>query len=185
MQDLHNVAPKGRVTIGWVLHSLETQSFGLLLVLLAVIAVVRGLCSLAGLLLVFCAAQMAVGRTRPFFPRWISERPLPGRQLDVIVPRLVTVLRITEKAVHQRWIMPPGMISRLVGFFALVLAIRLLVVPLPFSNVIPAIVIGVIAMAYLEEDGVFLCLGLLAGFTVIGVDAVIVADVVRTKLPLS
>lgn len=81
--------------------------------------------------------------------------------------------------------MPPGMISRLVGFFALVLAIRLLVVPLPFSNVIPAIVIGVIAMAYLEEDGVFLCLGLLAGFTVIGVDAVIVADVVRTKLPLS
>ena len=182
LQDLHDTAPENQATVGWVLHRLEAQSFGLILVLLAIVAMVPGVCSLAGLLLAVCAAQMMIGRSMPLFPRWITEHALPSRQLDAVVPRLVAMLQIAEKAVHPRWGKPPEMTGRVDGFIVLLLAILLLLIPVPFSNVVPAVTIGVIALAYLEEDGLLLCLGLLAGLALIGVDTLVVADLVRTKL---
>jgi hypothetical protein len=52
----------------------------------------------------------------------------------------------------------------LVGTVVLVLTTRILLVPLPFSNVIPAVLIALISLAYLEEDGVLLLLSTAAAF---------------------
>jgi hypothetical protein len=41
------------------------------------------------------------------------------------------------------------------------LTARLLLNPIPLSNVVPAVLIALIALAYLEEDGLLLTVGLL------------------------
>jgi hypothetical protein len=41
--------------------------------------------------------------------------------------------------------------------------------PLPLSNIPPALAIALISLAYLEEDGLLLAVGLVAGATVVTV----------------
>jgi len=45
----------------------------------------------------------------------------------------------------------------------------LVLVPIPVSNVVPASVIALISLAYLEEDGVLLSIALLAAMIVMAV----------------
>jgi hypothetical protein len=43
----------------------------------------------------------------------------------------------------------------------------LLLTPVPLSNIVPAIVIALTSFAYIEEDGLLLCLALLAAVVLI------------------
>jgi hypothetical protein len=54
-----------------------------------------------------------------------------------------------------------------VGVIILLLAVVLLLTPVPLSNVAPATVISVISVAYLEEDGLLLSAAFLAAIILI------------------
>ena len=98
----------------------------------------------------------------PPFPRRIAARPFPTRHLAALVQRAVPVLRYLEKVIHPRWPTPLEATKRLVGAVVLTLNITVLFTPIPFSNVVPALVIALISLAYLEEDGLLLSIALLA-----------------------
>jgi hypothetical protein len=49
------------------------------------------------------------------------------------------------------------------------LSVALVFIPIPLSNVIPALVIAVISLAYLEEDGLLLTIAMLAAVIVLTV----------------
>ncbi len=149
-----------------------------MLLLLAVAAAAPGICLVAGLLLLIPACEMIAGRPAPAFPRWLAGRTLPTRQLDTAVQRAIPVLRYLEKAVHPRWPAPPEATKRVVGIAVAMLSLRLLLTPIPLSNVLPAVVIALISLAYLEEDGLMLSIGLLAGFAVVAVDLWAVWEIV-------
>ena len=51
--------------------------------------------------------------------------------------------------------------------------------PIPLSNVVPALVIALISLAYLEEDGLLLSIALLAAVIVLTVELVVVWETVR------
>jgi hypothetical protein len=53
----------------------------------------------------------------------------------------------------------------------LLLSLVLLLTPVPLSNLPPAIVISLIALAYIEEDGLLLCAAFLAAIILIAVGA--------------
>jgi len=50
----------------------------------------------------------------------------------------------------------------------------LLFIPLPLSNIVPALVIALISLAYLEEDGLLLSVALLAAVIVLAVELAVV-----------
>ena len=50
----------------------------------------------------------------------------------------------------------------------------LLFIPLPLSNIVPALMIALISLAYLEEDGLLLSIALLAAVIVLGVELAVV-----------
>ena len=162
LQRLHDEAPKDRFTLGWVMGSLGRRSFGLIILLLAVVAIAPGLSIVAGLLLVIPAFEMIIGHTGPAFPARIAARPLPTRHLAALVQRAVPVLRYLETMIHPRWLAAVDASKRLDGVVVMLLSATLFV-PIPLSNVVPAFVIALIALANLEEDGVLLVLALLAG----------------------
>lgn len=145
LQELYDEAPAGHVTLEWLTSSLHKQWFGLIMLMLSVVAATPGISFVGGLLLVIPAFQMIAGRPAPIFPRWIAARPLPTQHLGAVARRAITVLRYVEKIFYPRY-------------------------PLPS---------GVTKIAYLEEDGLMLSIGLLAGFVVLAVDLWIVWEMVH------
>jgi hypothetical protein len=103
---------------------------------------------------------MIAGRAAPTFPRGIAARPFPTRHLAALVQRAVPVLRFLEKMIHPRWPAPLEATKRLVGMIVVLLNITVVFSPIPFSSVVPALVIALVSLAYLEEDGLMLLVGL-------------------------
>ena len=178
LQRLHDEAPTDHFTLGWVMRSLHTRGFGLILLLLALVAIAPGISIVAGLLLMIPAFQMIAGQPAPVFPRRIAVRPLPTRHLAALVQRAVPALRYLEKFIHPRWPTPLETTKRLVGTVVVLLNITLLFTPVPVSNVVPALVIAVISLAYLEEDGFLRSIALLAGVIVLAVEMVAVWEMI-------
>ena len=131
LQRLHDEAPPDRFTLDWVMRSLHRRGFGLILLLLALVAIAPGVSIVAGLLLMFPAFQMIAGQPAPVFPRRIAVRPLPTRHLAALVQRAVPVLRYLEKFIHPRWPTPFDATKRLVGAVVAVLNITVVIHPYP------------------------------------------------------
>jgi hypothetical protein len=109
-------------------------------------------------------------RRGPVFPRFIAGRTLQKQRLASMLNRAVPVLRYLEQFIRPRWQTPFEMTKRVVGGAILLVGI-LLFVPLPLSNVPPALVIILLSFAYLEEDGVLLCIALAAALVVLMIAA--------------
>lgn len=163
-------APAGQVTLGWVLGNLEDRSFGLILLLAALLGLVPGLSPLAALLLAIPAVQMIRGRAEPVLPGRLARRRLSTRRLTRLLARVVPLLRRMERVVRPRWPTPFEATKRVVGVVILLLAATLLA-PIPFSQYIPVAVIVLLAFAFLEEDGVLLALALAAALVSLAITA--------------
>jgi hypothetical protein len=174
LQKLHDEAPAGHVTLDWLMSSLQKQSFGLIMLVLAVVAAAPGISLIGGLLLLIPAFQMIAGRPAPTFPRWIAARNLPTQNLGAVVQRANPMLRYLEKAVYPRCPTPPEATKRVVGIAVMMLSARLILIPIPLSNILPALIIALISLAYTEEDGLVLSISLLIGFVVIALDLAMV-----------
>jgi len=115
LQGLLDDAPADQFTLVWLLGHLHRRSFGLIMLLLALFAMLPGISYAAGLLLAVPALEMIAGCVAPVFPRRIATRPLPTRHLARTVRRAIPVLRYLERAIHPRWHTPSGVTKRVVG----------------------------------------------------------------------
>jgi hypothetical protein len=154
--------PADHFTLGWLSSHLHRRSFGVIVLVLALIAMVPGISYIAGLLLLAPAIEMIAGHKAPNFPRFIADRLLPTRHLAYAVQRAVPMLKHLERVIRPRWQMPLETTKRLVGVAVFVLTSLLLLTPLPFIQVVPGVIIIVLSVAYLEDDGLLLSAGLLA-----------------------
>ena len=159
LQALSDDAPADQFTVRWLLQRLHRHGFGIVILLLALVGMVPGICVLAAILLLIPAVEMIAGRDAPIFPGRLADRPVPTRYLVAAVRRANPVLLRVEKAIHPRWRMPPDMTKRIVGVAVILMAV-LLLAPIPMVQVLPASVIATIALAYIEDDGLLLSIGL-------------------------
>jgi hypothetical protein len=169
LQDLLDEAPADHFTLDWLISSLPERSFGIIMLLLAVLAMVPIGSVVPGLLLAILAAQMTAGRQGPVFPRRIAGHPLPTRHLVRMGRQPILVLKYLERIIRPRWPMPFGATKRVVGVVVLLLTGVLLLAPLPLTNVPPAADIALISLAYIEEDGVLLAIALVAGLILLAI----------------
>lgn len=167
LQRLHDEMPADRFTLGWLMRSLHKRSFGIIMLLLALVAITPGLSILAGLLLMIPAVQMLAGKPAPVFPNRIATRSFPARHLAAVVQRAVPMLGYLERVIHPRWHTSPEATKRLVGAVVIILSATLVFIPIPLSNVVPALVIALISLAYIEGDGLLLSIALLAAAVVL------------------
>ena len=159
LAELLDEAQGQNVTLDWLLSQLGTRSFGMMLLVVAPLGLLPGISPLAGILLIVPAYQMILGRPGPVFPRRLGQRQIGVHRLAALLGRIVPLLRYLERLVRPRWTTPFEWTKRVVGGAVLLLGLGLLI-PLPLSNVPPALTILLISFAYLEEDGILLCLAL-------------------------
>jgi hypothetical protein len=168
LSDLVNNLPGEHFTIEWLLGRLDRRSFGIVLLVMALVAMVPGISILIGPLLAIPAFEMILGRSGPSFPRRIAVYPLRSSALTGIVRRALPALAMLEKIVHPRWPISEGISRRAAGLAILALS-GLFLAPLPLIQIVPALLVALIALAYLEEDGLLLCLSLLGAFVLMAV----------------
>jgi hypothetical protein len=168
LQEVIRQAPAEYVTVGWLTSTLHRHSFGIIMLCLGLLATTPVGSTLPGLILAVMAVQLIAGRAEPVFPNFIMTRRLPTKQLRRLGDRAIHVLKYLEKVVHPRWPMTFEVAKRAVGIMVLLLTVVLLLTPVPLSNVAPAMVISLISLAYVEEDGLLLSVGFFAAIILIG-----------------
>ena len=163
-------APADYVSLAWLVDRFQARSFGLVMLLLALVSLLPGAGLLAGALLGFPAVQMILGRESPSVPRFLASRRIPTRHIAGLVARAVPVLERMEAVIHPRLPTPFEATKRATGVIVLLLAATF-ILPVPFSQIIPAFVIMLISFAYIEEDGVLMGISLVAALVSLAVTA--------------
>jgi len=163
-------APPDYVSLEWLIGRLQRRSFGLVMLLLALVSLLPGAGLIAAVLLAFSAIQMMAGRESPSLPRFLASRRVSTRHVARVAARAVPLLKRMEAVIHPRLPMPFQATRRSIAFAVLLLAATF-VLPVPFSQVIPALVVMLISFAYLEDDGILLCISLVAALVSLSVTA--------------
>ena len=161
LEDIVAQVPDGPVDLDWLLGRLEKRSFGLLLLMLGLLVIIPGVATVATLALLFPTVEMMLGRKAPTFPKLLSKRPFDFKRFKRFAEKVRPALRAIEGVSRPRWTLPPLITSRLVGAVIFALAWSAMW-PLPFVNVIPGIMIVLIAIAFLQEDGLLLTVATVA-----------------------
>jgi hypothetical protein len=97
-----------RVALGWLLDRLGDPSFGLVMLLLALLAAMPGASAIVAPLLAILALQMILGHTGPAVPRRVAQRSVRTQRLARTLGRAVPVLRAIEGFIHPRCPTPFG-----------------------------------------------------------------------------
>lgn len=119
-----------------------------------------GLTLVSGIPVLLLAWQMMLKRRVVWLPERLLERPLTERHLEMLRRRIVPPLFWLEKFVRPRyWPVAHGQDEFVIGLLCVVLAV-LLIVPLPLAQWAPAASITLLALAFLQRDGILLLVGL-------------------------
>ena len=161
LERLSRDAPAEGVTLEWIVARLRERSFGIVMLLIGLVGMLPGISPLVGILLAIPAVQMILGRSEPVLPGGLAKRRLSSARLARLLGRVIPMMQRLEKVVRPRWNRSFGLAKRFVGGVILILGATLLT-PLPFSQVIPSLVIVLLAFAVLEEDGLLLGIAVIA-----------------------
>jgi hypothetical protein len=178
LDELFGRAPAD-VTAGWLIDNLHERSFGIVLLILAMIGILPGASPVAGVLLLFPAWQLMRAHETPVLPGFIARRHLSGDQVRRAGRRLRWPLRKLESVIRPRWPEMFEVMRRAIGFSILLLAATMLW-PFPFSQVPTAIAIMLLAIAHLEEDGALLIVAMLGTFASLTFTGATVWAAIRT-----
>lgn len=151
--------PPDKVRIGHIVRQLRRRSFGGILILLAMLALLPAISFLAGLAMILPGLQMLSGFRAPLLPRVVRQREIGTDRVRALGMRAIPWIEKLERVVRPRWLfltLPP--MPSVVGFLVIGLAL-VVMLPLPFSNLPPAIALTCLALGLLERDGVIILVG--------------------------
>jgi hypothetical protein len=172
-------AKNAHVSVSWLIEQLGERSFGLTFFLMALIALVPGASTVVGVLIAWPAIQMVLGHRAPLLPDIIARRHIEVGKLARAIRILLPRLQWFERLIRPRWPTLFQATKRLTGILTLLVGLTL-ISPVPFSHVVPALVIMLLALAYLEEDGIALLVALTAALLSLTATAAAVWGVVET-----
>jgi hypothetical protein len=161
------------ITLADFADHLRERSFGLLLLILAIIGWIPilppGVASIFGLAILLLAGQMVLGRVQPWLPHWIARRAITSDAFARLVTRITPALQRLERVARPRLpFLTCAKAERLVAGFVMLLAL-VICVPLPMTNAFPALAVAILAIALIQQDGLLTLLGILAGVAALGI----------------
>jgi len=163
----HRLGNRG-ISIGELMLALEGKGHAAIIAILAMPfclpVQIPGLSTPFGIILIFTGLRISFGQA-PWLPGWLLVRKIPPPTTEGLLEGLRKLAVPAEKVLHPRLsvLCRNPFLHRvhgvLIAFLAILLALPL---PIPFSNLLAAIPILLMALALLEDDGVFMIAGYLA-----------------------
>ena len=151
------------VAIAEILQATAEGGFSLMISLLALpflFPMPPGLSSILGSGCLLLGIQMALGRKLPWLPRKVARFKFPRSFSRQLLSNVGQILAWLQKIVRPRWkkFANNAHTWRVNGLCIAWLSL-LLMLPIPFTNPLPAIAIVLIAVATLEADGLLMLIG--------------------------
>lgn len=164
----HRVSREHGLTIQELMLALEGKGHAAMVTVLSLPfsqpIQIPGLSVPFGIILFYSGLRIAFAQ-QPWLPGWLMRKKIPPTTAMGLLEGMRKVSRMTEKILHPRWafLCRRPVLHRLHGILIAFLSILLaLPLPIPFSNMLAAVPILLLALALLEDDGFFLIAGYLA-----------------------
>ena len=151
----------GRVAIRDIMGALKQRSYGALIAFFGlplVVPHVPGLSTVLGAPLVYLGLWLTLGKRSPWLPAFIADRSFEASTFATIVATISPWLDKAEAVLKPRWKPMTGTLARrAAGVMLLVLAL-VLVLPIPFGNMLPGLAATLFGFALLARDGLVMAL---------------------------
>jgi hypothetical protein len=167
--------PTGELSLGPMVEQVEGADGPgpvlFILTLPVLLPLPPGFSMVLALPLLLVAPQIMVGRRKVWLPAFLRKRSIKRPELVKVIKRVLPPVEKIEKIVRPRLGFLTGRVgASLVGFACTIIAM-VLVLPIPFANLAPAIAMGVFAIGLTRKDGLFV----LGGYGLMIVAAAIIA----------
>ncbi|MCC2604338.1 exopolysaccharide biosynthesis protein [Planctobacterium marinum] len=155
-----------KITLRMLTDRMGDRTFGLLLILLSIFNVIPFVSLFAGILIMCLGIQMSFGRTKAWLPKFILERPLSGPSVAKALLTFEPKIRAIERFLKPRWQFTEAFIVDRINGFIITLLGAIITLPVPFTNLGPALVLMIMGLGLLERDGLVQIAAALLGVSV-------------------
>ncbi|MBE9011174.1 exopolysaccharide biosynthesis protein [Pseudanabaenaceae cyanobacterium LEGE 13415] len=153
-----------------LLNELGDRAFGPTLIICALPEAlplpIAGISALVAMPLMLVSGQLILGYSQPWLPDRILDQPFKREHCEQIITAAIPFLQKLERFVEPRWsVLTTPEAERVVGVMILLLSF-IIALPIPFGNMLPAIVIVLICLGLIEKDGLMIAISaMLTGIT--------------------
>jgi hypothetical protein len=165
LKRLTDPAQGERLTLDEAIETLGDRGYGLAMLMLSLpmalpISAIPGVSTVFGVPLILIAAQLMLGRHRPWLPRWLGSKSFARADLARIMDKALPWLERCERLIRPRLgILVTFAAERVIGALSAFMAL-LMSLPIVLGNQPPAIAIALFSLALIGRDGLFVILGL-------------------------
>ena len=167
LRELLQNAEGQRISMNQFFDSFREKGFGILLMMFSLPSALPlpapGYSIPFGIILALLAMQILFGRRTPWLPQRVLRISFKRSFMEKMVPAGILFLSKTEALVRPRLRWFAGRVGQLLPVFLVMLMAACMMVPIPGTNTVPAMVVFLIGMGLSQNDGLVLCLGSLAG----------------------
>jgi hypothetical protein len=160
LQQLKQDVPAERMTFGWLVDYLRARAPEVLILFLALVGILPGVSFPVGILIAILSVTVMSTKTGRLLPAFIASQRLPSAHFVNAIEKSMPLFQWGERYTRSRDPATTERLRPLAGLIILLLSLTMLV-PLPLSNVIPSLAIGLIAFACIESDGLLLAISMM------------------------
>ena len=177
-QIVHEAGPD-RLSFSELAVQLHSRAWGGLLFIFAAINVLPlppGTSAFFALPILIVSAQMAFGRSSPWFPARIDRRGVKKQELERLISKMGWLEARVERIFKPRLpVLTAPTATRLIGVVCFLLAL-VAAIPVPLFHVAPAAAILLFGLALIYRDGALVIVAAAAAVLSIAIDALIIGS---------
>lgn len=165
LKDAINGLKEDSIKLQQLTDHLGTRAYGIFIVLMSLPNFIPGLAAISSIILIIFSLQMFAGIEKPWLPKFIRELSLKRSTLKEGIEKLLPYIERLEHYIQPRFIFISSVTAiRCTGIVIAYLNFIILL-PFPFSNLIPAIAVLAIAFGLLQKDGLIVIFSTVIGIT--------------------
>jgi hypothetical protein len=149
------------LSFAYLLQLMGDRAFGMGLLLFALpsalpFSTLPGVAFVFSLPIILFALQMIVGKATLWLPKTIAKRTLQHEKLSKIIHATVPYLLKIERFLKPRLSFMTSRIMEITNGITIFCLALLLILPIPLSNFIFALLIIIFSLGFVEKDGIFI-----------------------------
>lgn len=127
---------------------------------------IAGISAFVAMPLMLLSGQLVLGFEQPWLPDWIVDQPFKKEHCEMVISAAIPFLEQLEQFVEPRLpFFTSAEAERGVGVILFFLSF-IIALPIPFGNMLPAIIIVLICLGLIEKDGLIIAIsGMISGIT--------------------
>lgn len=175
LNDVVGNSTEDALSFGELKASLHERGFGILMILFALILAVLppGLAGIPAIPIFIFSIQMIARMDSPWLPKWLEKKKISRKNLALMVVKASPCLKKVEKFLRPRLTFASSPLGeRIVGAFGVLFSLSILI-PLPFTNFIPAVGVALMSLGLISKDGILVILGMIVGTIGVSITLVI------------